>query len=123
MKITKREDILNVNKPEGINVWYYLFDEYEVHFNEQNPHTEQTWHHHEKIWECLDIIEGELLARWRENGSEKEEIVREGDLIETEYTPHTFINNSDQVVKFLIMKQILNGENKKDLLKNDKVLD
>ncbi len=40
MKITKKEDVLNVNKPEGTNVWYYLFDEYEVHYNEQTPRTE-----------------------------------------------------------------------------------
>lgn len=46
-----------------------------------------------------------------------------GDLIETEKTPHTFTNHTDQMVKFLVIKQVLSGENKKELFKNDKVVD
>lgn len=67
MKIYHKQDTLNVLKPEGINVTYYLFNEYEVHYNEQVPNSTQTWHHHEKIWETLYIIEGELNAKWKEN--------------------------------------------------------
>ncbi len=123
MKIISKVDALNVSKPEGTNVTYYLFDEYEVHYNEQVPHSTQTWHHHERIWESLFIIEGECTVKWKENGEEKEEIVKTGDLIETERTPHTFINHTNQVVKFLVIKQVLTSENKKELLKTDKVID
>lgn len=123
MKITHKKDVLNVSKPEGTNVFYYLFPEYEIHYNEQTPGSTQTWHHHEKVWESLYIIEGELTAKWRENGNEKEATVRAGDLIETEHTPHTFINHTKDIVKFLIIKQILNGESKKELLKTDKIVD
>ena len=77
MKIISKVDVLNVSKPEGTNVTYYLFDEYEVHYNEQVPHSTQTWHHHERIWESLFIIEGELTVKWKENGEEKEQIVVE----------------------------------------------
>lgn len=123
MKIISKNDALNVSKPEGTNVTYYLFDEYEIHYNEQVPHSIQTWHHHEKIWETLFIIDGQLTVKWRENGKEKEQIVKTGDLIETEYTPHTFINNADQLVRFLVIKQVPTGEDKKELLKTDKVVD
>lgn len=123
MKIYHKKDALNVSKPEGINVSYYLFNEYEIHYNEQLPNSTQVWHHHEKIWETIYIIKGELLAKWKEDGNEKSEIVKSGDLLETEKTPHTFINNSDKIVKFFVIKQLLNGKNKKDILKNDKILD
>lgn len=123
MKIIHPKDALQVSKPEGTNVTYFLFPEYEVHYNEQIPHSTQTWHHHEKIWETLYIIEGELTVKWREADQEKEEIVSAGDLIEGERTPHTFENKSDKVVKFLVIKQVLNGQNKKELLKTDKVID
>ena len=123
MKIISKNDALNVSKPEGTNVTYYLFDEYEVHYNEQIPHSAQTWHHHEKIWESLFIIEGELIAKWKENGEEKEQKVKAGDLIETERTSHTFMNNTDNLVKFLVIKQVPTGEDKKELLKTDKVVD
>lgn len=123
MKIYRKKAALNIPKPEGLDVTYYLFNEYEIHYDEQKPNSTQVWHHHEKIWETVYIIEGELLAKWRENGKEKSEIVKNGDLLETERTPHTFINNSDNVVKFLVFKQILSEENKKEILKNDKIID
>ena len=49
MKIIKKDSAKRVSKPEGIDVRYYLRDEYEVHFNEQKSGSSQTWHHHEEI--------------------------------------------------------------------------
>lgn len=123
MKIIHPKNALQVSKPEGTNVTYFLFPEYEIHANEQVPHSTQTWHHHEKIWETLYIIDGELVARWREDGEEKTEVVKAGDLIENENTPHTFENNTDKVVKFLVIKQVLSGQDKRHILKMDKVVD
>ena len=123
MKIIHKTDALHVDKPEGTKVDYYLRSEYEVHYNEQVPQSTQTWHHHDHILETLFIIEGELTAKWREAGNEVVEIVRAGDLIETERTPHTFTNHTDQVVRFLVIKQVPSGQDKVELLKTDKVLD
>jgi uncharacterized cupin superfamily protein len=123
MKISTKNNAIFVSKPEGQKVTYYLFPEYEIHINEQLPHSTQVWHHHEKIWETLYIIEGELTAQWKENGEMKKEIVKAGDIIETEHTPHTFSNESDKIVKFIVFKQLLSGEDKKEILKSDKVLD
>jgi len=123
MKIIAAKDALYVSKPEGTGVHYYLFKDYEVHYNEQAPHTTQGWHHHEKIWETLYIINGELVAKWREANEEKSQLVKQGDLIETERTPHTFSNDSDQIVSFLVIKHIPSEENHSKVLKTDKVLD
>lgn len=123
MKIIHKTDALHVDKPEGTKVDYYLRSEYEVHYNEQVPQSTQTWHHHDLILETLFIIEGELTAKWREEDKEVVEIVSAGDLIETERTPHTFTNHTDQVVKFLVIKQVPSGQNKVEILKTDKVLD
>lgn len=122
MKIIQAKDVLHVVKPEGTDVHYYLFNDYEVHYNEQAPKTTQTWHHHEKIWETLYIIEGELTALWRENGTEESQQVKAGDLIETERTPHTFSNDSDKTVRFLVIKRIPSEEDHREILKTDKVL-
>ncbi len=123
MKIKHRKDVMYVEKPEGVNVAYYLFPEYEVHVDEQLPHTTQTWHHHEKIWETLYIVEGELTAQWKENGEVKKEKVQTGDLIESEHAPHTYSNDSDKNVKYIVIKQVLTNDDKSQLLKTDKVLD
>ena len=123
MKITTSDDALHISKPEGTDVHYYLFKDYEIHYNDQAPHTTQTWHHHEKIWETLYIIDGELTAYWRDGDEEKSQIVKAGDLIETERTPHTFSNESDNTVRFLVMKRIPSDQDHREVLKTDKVLD
>jgi uncharacterized cupin superfamily protein len=100
-----------------------MFKDYDVHYNDQAPHTTQTWHHHERIWETLYMIDGELIAKWREGGTENSQIVKAGDLIETERTPHTFTNDSDKTVRFLVIKRIPSDEDFSNVFKTDKVLD
>jgi len=123
MKIVTREKSLFVSKPEGTNVRYYLRDEYELHYNEQMPGSTQTWHHHEKILENLYLIEGELTAEWKVGDKIEKQVVKAGDLVETENTPHTFINHTDKIVKFIVIKQVPTREDKSDVLKTDKVID
>lgn len=123
MKIIHKKDILHVDKPEGTKVDYYLRPEYELHYNEQVPKSIQTWHHHEHILESIFIIEGELTAEWKENGQMFKEILKVGDLIETEDTPHTFINYTDKITKFIVVKQVLSGQDKSEILKTDKVIE
>ncbi|PIZ97925.1 MAG: hypothetical protein COX79_00315 [Candidatus Levybacteria bacterium CG_4_10_14_0_2_um_filter_36_16] len=89
---------------------------------EQIPNSVQSWHHHEKIWETLYVIEGVLIMRWKEGETLKEDIIKAGDLIETERTPHTLINNTNNLAKFIVIKQILKGENFSELLKTDKIV-
>ena len=123
MKIIQSKDALHVSKPEGTDVHYYLFHDYEIHYNDQAPHTTQTWHHHEFIWESLYIIDGRLTAYWKDGNEEKSQVVVSGDLIETEHTPHTFSNESDEVVRFLVIKRIPSSENHREILKSDKIID
>lgn len=123
MKIVKASGVPHVKKPEGTDIHYYLFRDYEVHYNEQAAHTTQTWHHHEKIWETLYIIEGRLTAHWREDGIEKSQSIGAGDLVETERSPHTFSNDTDGMARFLVVKRIPSDNDCRETLKTDKVLD
>lgn len=111
MKIIRKKDSLQIKKPEGTKVDYFLRDEYELHYNE-------------KIWEMID---GELTVCYKKDGRLFREIVYAGDFIETENTMHTFINHTDRIVRFktrlIVFKQVLQGVNKRDILKNDKILE
>jgi uncharacterized RmlC-like cupin family protein len=75
------------------------------------------------IWESLYIIDGELTARWRDGSEERFETVSAGDFIETERTPHTFSNDSNEMVRFLVIKHMPSSENFREVLKTDKILD
>ncbi len=109
MKTIKRE--LGIHKvKEGLgNISYYLFNEYEVHYNEQLPQTTQEWHAHKKTWETLFIIKGNLIVKWKEGHEQKEQTVSQGDLIEVGNSMHTFVNESCDVAKFIVFKQVLSG--------------
>lgn len=60
---------------------------------------------------------------WRDHDKEESQIVGTGDLIETGHTPHTFSNDTDNVVRFLVIKRIPSSEDYSEVLKTDKVLD
>ncbi len=123
MKFIAKKEAIFQKRPEGINAWYYMFDEYHLGYCEQPPGTENEIHRHEKILETIMIIEGELVAKWKENGEFKERIISAGDVIEVGHEPHNFENRSDKTAKFIFIKQILSGENKKEILEKDKVLE
>lgn len=113
-----------MDKKEGTSVDYYMFPEYEIHYNEVKPGVVQLWHHHPRISETLYIIEGKLEAHWEDNiHGTKKTIVGAGDVVEVENTPHTFINSSKEIVRFLVFRFVPTGEDKSQIIKNDKVLD
>jgi uncharacterized cupin superfamily protein len=123
MKIITRENAKLFNSPEGRKVWVFGFPEYEFQYDEQQPHTILKWHHHAKIWETIYIIDGELVAKWKENGEEKEQVVKTGDVIEPGFGSHTFENRSDGTVKFIAFKQILSGKDMEEMIAEDKIYD
>lgn len=123
MNIVSQENAKFFDSPEGRKTWIYGFPEYEFQYDEQQPHTILKWHHHAKIWETIYIIEGELVARWKENGEKKEQLVKTGDVIEPGNGSHTFENRSDGIVKFIAMKQVLTGKDMQEMIEEDKVYD
>ena len=124
MKIINLSQAIHVDKEEGTSVDYFLFPEYEIHYNEVKPGVTQLWHHHPKIWETIFMIEGELEAHWEDDLENKQmKVVTKGDVIEVEDTPHTFINSSNKIVKFVVYRFVPAGEDKSEIIKKDKVLD
>jgi uncharacterized cupin superfamily protein len=124
MKIITKSDSIHVDKSEGTSVDYYIRQEYEVHYNELKPGVVQHWHHHQTINETLFILEGSLEAWWLDEDNNKQKcMVNKGDLVEVENTPHTFVNSSGKVVKFIVFRFVLTGEDKREVIKNDKFLD
>ncbi|HAU98731.1 MAG TPA: hypothetical protein DCW55_00690 [Candidatus Pacebacteria bacterium] len=124
MKIISKNNSIHVDKPEGSSVDYYIFREYELHYNEIKSGTVQQWHHHPKIHESLFIIEGEIEAHWLDEAGKKQmQLASAGDVVQVEDTPHTFVNNSGKVVKLIAFRFVPTGEDKREIIKSDKVLD
>lgn len=123
MEIIRSDQSIQVTKPDGTGVNYYIFSEYEIHYNEVPPGTIQAWHHHNVIEETLLMVLGELEARWKDGDQEKKTRITKGDLVRVENTPHTFANVSDELAIFVIVRLILEGSDKHEQIKNDKHLE
>lgn len=124
MKIVSRNQAIHVDKSEGSSVDYYIFPEYEIHYNEIKPGTVQQWHHHNKVCETLYVVSGEIEAHWVSgDGQKRMQVVSAGDVVEVENTPHTFINSSVGLVKFVVFRFVPSGKDQRETIKNDKVLD
>jgi len=121
MQIVKQG--IAVAKPEGTRVTYYIFPEYEIHYNELLPTTVQPWHHHNAIEETIFVISGEIEVRWLENGTIVTEKVHQGDIVRVEDTPHTLANLLDAVAIFLVVRLVLSGKDTREILRTDKHLD
>jgi uncharacterized cupin superfamily protein len=113
---------ISIEKPDGTRVTYYIFPEYEIHYNEIPPKTIQQWHYHKIIEETIYIISGELEFHWLGNGRKNIEKLSTGDIVRVEDTPHTLVNRSNTTVKFLVVRLVLSGKDNREIMKNDKYI-
>ena len=112
-----------VAKPEGTKVAYYIFPEYEIHYNELPPNSVQPWHHHSVIEETIFVVAGEIEVRWLEHSTIVTEKVHHGDIVRVEDTPHTLANLSDNAATFLVVRLVLSGKSNDEIIRADKHLD
>lgn len=122
LEIKTLVDAIHVKKEDGTKVNYYLFDEYEIHLNTVPANTKQVWHYHQNIEEVILITKGELDVYYIENNHKIRQTVKENQLVLVKDSIHTFINNSDQDCLFVVFRLVLDGINKRELIKKDKII-
>lgn len=115
-------DSINVKKPNGTEVNYYIFDEYEIHLNKIPPFSVQEWHYHSEIEETILVTKGTLCCRWIEGNKEKSRKINPGELVRVKKSVHTFENNTDEAVEFTVFRFVPSGEDKRNIIKNDKTI-
>lgn len=42
-------DAIFASKPNGTDVYYYIFPEHEIHYNVIKAHAKQEWHYHSAV--------------------------------------------------------------------------
>ena len=116
------EDAITVQKPNGTHVNYHIFEESEIHLNRITPGSVQEWHYHTLIDECLLITKGVLPCRWLEDGAERTRKVHEQELVRVGSSVHTFANETEEDVEFVVFRFVPDGRDKRETIKNDKVV-
>lgn len=122
MEFYQTKDSIEVHKENGTDVNYFIFNEYEIHYNKINPHTCQEWHFHSQIEETLLVTKGELICYWIENGEKKEHKAVENEIIRVKNYTHTFANESDNIAEFTVFRFVHDGVDKRDIIKSDKTI-
>lgn len=120
--IYSKDDSISVKKKNGTEVSYFIFDEYEIHLNRIPPRTIQEWHKHLKIEETLVVTKGEIVVKWREDNNEFSEKVTKDMVVRVKNSIHTIENSSEDFAEFTVFRLVLTGENKREIIKKDKIL-
>lgn len=122
LQIYNLSDTVHVMKESKTEVYYYLFNEYEIHLNRILPHTIQEWHYHSKIEEVILVVKGKVKSLWFENKHMRCQTVYEKQMILVKKSIHTLKNDSDEDCEFIVFRLVLDGKNKRNILKNDKIV-
>lgn len=122
LEIHNLEDSLYNQKENLTKVNYFIFDEYEIHFNIIPSKTSQEWHMHREIEEALFVISGEILVRWKDNNIIREKFVYKNSVIRVKNSIHTLENLTNEEATFVVFRMVPDGTNKREIIKNDKVI-
>lgn len=124
MKITPKNKSIYRLREDGTAINYYIFPEYEIHYCDLAPGITQPWHHHNTISESIYVISGEVAVHYLDGQNQTQiKLAQAGDVIEVKNTPHTLVNKTNQITKLVAFRFVPDGQDKRELIKNDKVLD
>ncbi len=121
MRLISQNQAIHVDKTNGTEVDYYLLEDVEIYYNKIKPHTLQEWHRHHHISENIFILKGKLVYRCLDEISHEQFLIlKQGDLLSIENDIHTFENQTDEVVEFIVFRYLPSYKNQRELIKNDK---
>lgn len=69
------------------------------------------------------MLKGTLLCYYEENGQLQSKYLHAGDIVCIGKSMHTFENASDETVEYIVFRLVLDGKDKKYIMRNDKYLE
>lgn len=120
LEILTRDEAIFRKKPDGTEVNYFLFPEFEIHINSLAGKTVQGWHKHHKIEEVLLVQSGKVKIEEVENQQIVSRICAEGELIRMHNSLHRISNPDTLSASFTVFRFVPQGKNQQECIKNDK---
>ena len=118
--ILNKTDAISIEKENGTLVDYFLFNEFEIHYNKIPVNCVQDWHSHHAIEEIISVDQGELIVEWIENNAIFTKIVKEKEIIRMKNSIHRLSNRSNAKVKCTIFRFVPQHRDNSQVIKNDK---
>ncbi|MFA9376668.1 MAG: cupin domain-containing protein [Lachnotalea sp.] len=120
LKTYLESDSIHVVKDNKTEVNYFIFPEYEIHLNKIYPNAIQEWHYHTNIEEVIVVTNGVLTCKWLEQEKEQVQFIYKNEIVQVKNSIHTFENNTETDVEFIVFRLILDGKDKREIIKTDK---
>ena len=86
------------------------------------PHSVQEWHSHCVVDETLVVLSGAVVVHWLENGETMSRTVPQDAILKVGRAVHTIENPFENPSDFLVFRMVPDGADKREQIKNDKVL-
>lgn len=122
LNIYSESDSIHVVKDNQTEVNYFIFSEYEIHLNKIPPNSIQEWHFHTNIEEIIVVTKGILTCKWLDGENEHTTSIHKNEMVQVKNSIHTFGNNTNDDVEFIVFRLVLDGKDKRELIKNDKTI-
>lgn len=122
LKIYSETDSIHVVKDNQTEVNYFIFPEYEIHLNKIPSNSIQEWHFHSNIEEVIVVTNGVLTCKWLEGEIEQTTCIHKNEIVQVKKSIHTFANNTENDVDFIVFRLVLDGKDKRELIKCDKII-
>ena len=120
LEIIEKTDAISVEKDNGTLVDYFLFEEFELHYNTIPINCVQDWHSHHAIEEIIVVEQGEIVVEWIENGKIFTKIVKEKEIIRMKNSIHRLSNRSNTAVECTIFRFVPQHQDYSQKIKKDK---
>ena len=120
IEILTRDETIFRKKPDGTEVNYFLFPEFEIHIISLPGKTVQGWHKHHEIEEVLLVQSGKVKIEEVENQQIVSRICAEGELIRMHNSLHRISNPDTLSASFTVFRFVPQGQNQQECIKNDK---
>lgn len=115
-------DSIHVVKENKTEVNYFIFPEYEIHINRIPPKAVQEWHYHSDIEEVILVNKGILTCKWLIDNKIETKQINKNQLVQVNNSIHTFENVTEEEVEFTVFRLVLDGTDKREKIKNDKII-
>lgn len=120
LEIIEKTDAISVEKDNGTLVDYFLFEEFELHYNTIPTNCVQDWHSHHAIEEIIVVEQGELVVEWIEKDKIFTKRVKEKEIIRMKSSIHRLSNRSNTAVKCTIFRFVPQHQDYSQKIKTDK---
>lgn len=115
------DDAIYIEQPDMTKVFSHLFDECQIDVHYLPPDAYQDWRFYTQIEEIIYVVNGKMVCKYYEDNFKSEVIINSGDVLQVQNCIHTFVNPFEEECEFVVFRFVLDGINKKDLMKYDKV--